>query len=103
MAKAEPKGRLTRVPHDPALSVETWWDLGVGDSTAIWFVQRAGLELQFINYYEMSGEGLAHYALVLQTKGYVYSQHIAPHDIEVREFGTGNRRKEQAQASGLTL
>jgi phage terminase large subunit len=73
MAKAEPKGRLIRVPHDPALSVKTWWDLGVGDATAIWFVQRAGLELQFIYYYEMSGEGLPHYALVVQTKGYVYS------------------------------
>ena len=38
MAKAEAEGRITRVPHDPALQVETWWDLGVGDATAIWFV-----------------------------------------------------------------
>ena len=101
MAKAEEEGRITRVPHDPALQVETWWDLGVGDSTAIWFVQRAGKEIHLIDYYEMSGEGLSHYALVLQTKGYVYSHHVAPHDIEARELGSGKSRKEQAQALGL--
>ncbi len=101
MTKAEEEGRITRVPHDPALQVETWWDLGVGDATAIWFVQRAGLELHLIDYYEMNGEGLSHYALVLQTKGYVYSHHIAPHDIEARELGSGKSRKEQAQVLGL--
>jgi hypothetical protein len=101
MAKAEAEGRITWVPHDPALQVETWWDLGVGDATAIWFVQRAGKEIYLIDYYEMSGEGLSHYALVLQTKGYVYSHHIAPHDIEVRELGSGKSRKEQGEALGL--
>ena len=36
-----------------------------------------------------------------QTKGYVYSHHIAPHDIEAPELGSGKSRKEQAQALGL--
>ena len=26
-----------RVPYDPALPVDTYWDLGTGDNTAIWF------------------------------------------------------------------
>jgi phage terminase large subunit len=73
----------------------------VGDSTAIWFVQRAGKKIHLIDYYEASGEGFPHYALALQNKSYVYSDHIAPHDIEVRELGTGQSRKEQARALGL--
>ncbi len=37
----------------------------------------------------------------MQTKGYVYSYHVAPHDIEVRELGSGKSRKEQGEALGL--
>ena len=40
-------------------------------------------------------------ACLKQSKGYVYSHHVAPHDIEVRELGSGKSRKEQAQALGL--
>lgn len=101
MVAAEKDGRICEVPYEPNIRVETWWDLGVGDSTAIWFVQRSGREIRVIDYYEMSGEGLPHYAKVLQTKDYVYSRHIAPHDIEVRELGTGKSRRETAAALGI--
>lgn len=99
--EAQRDGRIGRVPYDPATTVETWWDLGVGDSTAIWFVQRAGREVHVIDYYEMTGEGLPHYAKVLQNKPYVYGRHIAPHDIAVRELGTGRSRIEVAADLGL--
>ena len=36
LAAARKDGRITRVPCDPALPVDTDWDLGVGDKTAIW-------------------------------------------------------------------
>jgi hypothetical protein len=101
LEQAEQAGRLTRVPWQPELAVDTWWDLGIGDSTAVWFSQRAGLEHHFIDYYECSGEGLAHYAKVLQEKGYVYGVHWAPHDIEARELGTGKSRLEVAKGLGL--
>jgi hypothetical protein len=39
MADAKTAGRVTRVSYDPRILVETWWDLGIGDSTAIWFVE----------------------------------------------------------------
>jgi phage terminase large subunit len=104
VVKAKEDGRVTRVPYDPMLPVDTDWDLGMGDATAIWFSQslRAG-EIRLIDYYENTGEGLAHYRQVLNEKGYTYGNHWAPHDIEVRELGTGHSRKEAAFSLGLNF
>lgn len=93
--------QITRVQYDPKLQVHTSWDLGVGDSTAIWFWQVYGTEYRVIDYYENSGEGLSHYINVLQSKGYVYGKHFAPHDIEVRELGTGTSRLEIGASLGI--
>lgn len=96
------QGRITAVPYDPAMLVDTWWDLGVGDATAIWFVQSSPSgEIRLIDYHEASGEGLPYYAGVLQQKRYAYGQHIGPHDIEVRELGTGHSRLEIARGLGV--
>ncbi len=86
--------RITTVPYDPAVPVTTAWDLGVGDSTAIWFAQFVGAEVRLIDYYECSGVGLDHYVQVLNSKGYLYCDHILPHDVRVRELGTGKSRLE---------
>lgn len=101
MSDAEEQNRIAGVPYDETLKVETWWDLGVGDSTVIWFAQRAGQEIHLIDYYEMTGEGLPHYAKVLSDKPYQYSQHVAPHDIQVRELGSGKSRLEIARNLGI--
>ena len=68
MKEATEDGRITRVPYDRAASVITAWDLGIGDSTAIWFAQFVGQEIRIIDYYENSGVGLDHYAKVLFDK-----------------------------------
>lgn len=101
MARAETEGRIGRVPHEPQLRVETWWDLGMDDEMAIWFAQRHGREVRLIDYYANSGEGLAHYAKVISEKPYTYSRHIGPHDSRVRELGTGKSRIETAESLGL--
>ncbi len=101
MAAAEREGRITRVPYQAEIAVDTWWDLGVDDATAIWFTQTVGREIHVIDYYEASGEGLAHYAKVLQERGYVYGTHTAPHDIQVRELGSGRSRLETAASLGI--
>ena len=99
---AREDGRITRVPYDPALPVETDWDLGMGDATAIWFSQSLrSREVRLIDYYEATGQGLHHYRDILNRKGYAYSAHWAPHDIQVRELGTGNSRLEAARSLGL--
>ena len=101
ISKAEKENRIGNVPVDEHVGVETWWDLGIGDSTAIWFAQRIGEEIHLIDYYENSGESLAHYADVLEEKGYAYERHIAPHDIMARELGTGKSRFEVSQDLGI--
>lgn len=101
MQAAENDGRIVRVRHQPEIAVDTWWDLGVDDATVIWFTQTVGREVHVIDYYEQSGEGLAHYAKVLQDRGYVYGAHHAPHDIRARELGSGRSRLETAAALGI--
>lgn len=94
--------RITDVPYDEDLDTETWWDLGMNDQTCIWFVQRFKDEIRLIDYYENSGEGLDHYAKILNNRGYEYSRHIAPHDIKVRELGNfGKSRLESALELGI--
>ncbi len=101
MSIASEEGRLGNVPYDSALKVHTYWDLGMADATAIWFVQFFGKEIRLIDYYEASGEALSHYVKVLQDRGYIYGQHTCPHDIEVRELGSGKSRREVLEGLGL--
>lgn len=86
-------GRITeQLPDNNHLPVSTYWDLGVSDSTTIWFIRQVGDEYHVVDYYENSGEGLNHYLKVLKDKGYNYDRHIAPHDIDNRQLGA-NRAK----------
>ena len=106
LARAAAEKRIGRVPFDPLLDVECWWDLGVDDDTAIWFVQRHRREVRLIDFYARNGEGLAHYAAMLrersQERGYRYSRHVMPHDVEVRELSAnGATRKEVAESMGI--
>jgi hypothetical protein len=102
LADAEDNGRITQVPYDPAYPVHTAWDLGINDSTAIWFAQiLRGGAVNVIDYYENGGVGLQHYADVLNRKEYTYGDHLAPHDIEVRELGSGKSRLETAFSLGI--
>ena len=103
LAQAEKEDRITRVPYEPTLKVETWWDLGMNDDMSIWFVQRHRREVRIIDHYANSGEGLAHYAKVVADKPYVYDRHIMPHDIAVRDLSetNGKSRKEVAEGLGI--
>ena len=101
MRVAEEEKRITHVPYEPNIPVSTFWDLGVGDATAIWFAQYVGKEVRLIDYYKNNGQGLHHYIKVLQDKPYLYERHVAPHDIRVREFGTGQSRIDTARELGL--
>lgn len=93
--------RITSVPYDRQASVITAWDLGMADTTVIWFAQYVGQEIRIIDYYENSGLALDHYVSVLRGKGYNYEQHILPHDVRVKELGTGKSRMEVLQSLGL--
>ncbi len=101
MNKAEDEKRVCNLPWEPKLPVHTAWDLGIGDYMSIWFYQLYGHEIRVIDYYENSGEGLTHYIKHLKEKDYVYGNHYAPHDIEVRELSDGKSRWEKAKALGI--
>ena len=101
MKTAMQDNRITTVPYDPSVGVVTAWDLGIGDSTAIWFAQYVGQEIRVIDYYESSGVGLDHYAKELSSKGYHYMDHILPHDVRVKELGTGKSRLETLHNLGI--
>jgi hypothetical protein len=94
-------GRVCGVPVETYVPVNTFWDLGYNDTTAIWFHQQVGLEHRFIDYYEANGEPLSHYVKVLKDKGYNYGDHYLPHDVEITELGSGKSRKRTLQEFGL--
>ena len=100
MQQADREGRITRVPYQPEIGVDTWWDLGV-DNMAVWCTQNIGREVHVIDYLEGEGEGLPAYAKALKERGYVYNSHNAPHDVKGREIGTGKTRLEMAEALGI--
>lgn len=103
MNAAEEAGRITNIAYDPRLAVHTAWDLGVADSTVIWFVQIVGRETRFIDCLKGEGVGLDWYVKELQSRPYVYGTHYLPHDVEVRELGTGKSRKEVLEGLGVSV
>lgn len=98
---AKDEGRIGKVPYDRQTVVHTAWDLGYGDSTAIVFFQIVGQEVHIIDCYENHGEGLPHYAKVLQDRKYVYGKHYAPHDVESHAMATGLSAKHVGSNLGI--
>lgn len=95
--------RIGQIPDNSHLPVHTFWDIGVGDSTAIWFVREVGTEFHVIDYYENSGEGLRHYMKVLKDRGYEYGEHWGPHDIDNREFGSDAKSRRELAREGYEI
>lgn len=97
------KGNVRRVAYDANLLVHTAWDLGIDNATSIWFFQLVGNEVRLLEYYEQSGEGLPYHVSEMKTRPYIYGDHLAPHDIQVRDFSTGVSRWETARNLGITF
>ena len=101
IARAEIDGRIGSVPYDASAGVYTAIDLGIGDSTAIWWFQLIGQEIHFIDHYESSGEELGHYISIIKNKPYNYTTHYLPHDAKQRELQTGMTRVEFFENNGI--
>lgn len=97
------KGQVTDIVHDGIAQTFTSWDLGMGDSTAIWVCQVVGQEIRLIDFMENHGVGLDYYINWIRDKGYASAEHLLPHDVQVRELGTGKSRKEMIEESGLAV
>lgn len=101
LADARKAGRIRPSLPVEKVPVYTFWDLGRGDMTAIWLMQKIGPEYRWIGYYENSGEELDHYAKWLLGRGLLYGRHYLPHDAGVKRLGqtkdTNKTLKEQLE------
>lgn len=102
MSAAQKDGRITNVPYDPALPVDTDWDLGMVDAMAVVYSQtlRSG-EVRLIDYHEAEGEALPYHIRQLRDRPYTYGHHYPPHDAMIKELGSGKSRVEVARDLGL--
>lgn len=96
-------GQIGMVPWEPGFKVHLAIDIGVRDSTTIIWFQTIGTTCRIIDCYDKNKEGLEHYVGVINSKPYTYGKFIAPHDIKVKEFGTGMTRLEKARQLGINF
>lgn len=98
MVALRKRGGITRVPVLD-LPVNTFWDIGNSDGTAVWFHQELRGEDRFIAYMEAHNEDLRYYVAELRKFGFVFGTHHLPHDADHKRLGDYNRStKEQLQA-----
>lgn len=100
VADAEEQGRVLDFNVDPSLPIHTAWDLGIGDSTAIWVFQAAPDGMRLVDHIEDHGKPLPFYAAELAARGYRGGVDYVPHDARVRELGTGRTRLETLAGLG---
>lgn len=101
IAEARDLGHVCDLPLVPGLPVHSAWDLGMGDSTAIWCFQIVGNEVRFLDHIENHSQPLSYYVSELEARGYKGTDFV-PHDAKVRELGTGRSRIETLQSLGRT-
>lgn len=82
------EGRVGKVPYDRMIPVDTFWDLGRRDQTAIWFSQTVAMQHRMLAYHEDTGKAIHAYIKHLQSLPYVYGTHWLPHDAKARVLGT---------------
>ena len=99
----EDKKHMQEIPREELSRTFTAWDLGMGDSTSIWVAQLVGSEVRLIDYYENHGVGLDHYVKWIRDNDYIKAEHILPHDVRVRELGSGKSRLEMLEEAGLEI
>jgi len=103
MSLARQERRICHVPYDEASKTYSAWDIGIGDSNAIWVFQLSGKEVHCIDYYENSDEPLTHYVNWLQKKPYIYEKHFMPHDAASRSLQSGKSLVDIARGMGLKV
>lgn len=103
MTELRRRGRIGSVPHNPDWPVDTWWDIGINDKTAIWFVQSVGQQRRFIRCETGSDRSLDQWIAFVLAQPYVYRHHVGPWDLEHREQSTGQQRVDFARRLGINF
>lgn len=103
LTAARKQKRIGRVPYVEGVPVNTFWDIGNSDGTAIWLHQRVGLEDRFIGFMENWGESYAHYVGELQKLGYLWGTHYLPHDADHKRQQGDTTASPREQLEAMTL
>jgi len=82
LAAARKDGRIGIVRHDPRYPVNTFWDIGGTDGTAIWLHQLIGVQHRFIKFIEGWSEPYDFFTRALQKLEYTWGHHYLPHDAD---------------------
>lgn len=90
-------GRVMDVPYEPEVPVNTYWDLGRADKTAIWFGQEVAMQFRVLEYFEDSGEDILYYIKELQNRPYIYGTHFLPHDAKHKKLVYKHSIEEQVR------
>lgn len=96
-------GRITSVPWTPGKAVEVFYDLGIADQTAMWFVQCIGFEWRFIDFLQDRNKAWPYYMKQLQERPYVYGYQWLPHDGKRRDLGTGKSIEQHTREAGYKV
>ena len=101
IARTHQDGRRCHIPIQSNSEVYTFWDIGKNDSTAIWFMQKVGMEYRFFDYFEGRLEEVEYYARHIKSLDYLYGTHYLPHDADHDRLGMKKNIKEQFESAGV--
>jgi hypothetical protein len=101
LKKMRANNQITFVPYDPRYPVNTNWDIGVSDSTIIYYWQKIGSAIHIIDRSKDTGKPVAFYAKTLKDKDYVYGHHFLPHDAANRDKGAAISYADQLAEFGI--
>lgn len=103
LRRCQEEGRITKVPWERSWPVDTYWDLGRADATAIWFVQRVAMQYRVLAYYQQRLEDITHYLKELQQRAYLYGTMWLPHDAKAKQLGTKRSIEEVVRQAGYRV
>ena len=106
MALVRSEGRIIAdVEALPDRPVHRAWDLGVTDSTSIWFYQAQGGQIVILDHLTSNGVGVEWYRdeimKLYEQRNWLHGTDYVPHDAKVKEWGSGRTRVETMSGLGL--
>ena len=99
-------GRITDLSdYENKGAVNIVCDIGIGDSTSLWFYRKVGQEFHILHFHENSGEGLGYYLKYIEDTFnkniWQLGKHYGPHDMNNREFGSGGKTRKELARIGV--
>lgn len=101
IAEAYKGNKVCEFEIEPQIEVNTYWDLGRNDFTAIVFTQKIGKEIRVVDYMENTGEHISYYLAELKKKGYLYGTCFLPHDAKFELLSSSKNIETQVGDAGF--